>query len=88
MQLQVDLKDNSYPIYIEAGCLDKLEVQISDLPEKTAIITNQKIADLYLEQVLKQLQQTDVTVILIPDSETAKSISEFERVSCMWLASR
>ncbi|NNJ71654.1 MAG: 3-dehydroquinate synthase [Enterobacterales bacterium] len=86
MQLQVDLNENSYPIHIEADSLNQLNTLLSDLPDKTAIITNQTIADLYLEQVKSQLQHTELTIILIPDSETSKSLHEFERIMAELLA--
>lgn len=80
MQLQVALKDNSYPIYIKAGSIRHLQEHIENLPDKVAIITNNTIANLYLDIVAEQLTDTELVVIEVPDSETSKSLTQFELI--------
>jgi len=77
--VKVDLKENSYNIEIAANLLS--QEQSSKLLTDShhyAIISNETIADLYLEK-LKSLLPTEssVTVCLIPDSEQSKSSEQY-----------
>ena len=77
-QVLVNLKDNSYPIYIGQGILDDLGSLLSKdkLSSKCAIITNPTVNKLYGKKVKDGLESKGIkTVILeVPDSETSKSL--------------
>jgi len=65
------------------------QTAISHLPisNQYAIISNQKVADLYLDKVKQLLPvQSSVLVCLIPDSETSKSPEQYLRLMDMLLA--
>ncbi len=78
----VELGDNSYQINIIANLLSSDETsQLIPKSHQYAIISNQQIADLYLSSVKKLLpDEAAVTVLLIPDTEQSKSLTEFSRL--------
>lgn len=81
-RVNVELKDNRYGIEITANLLS-VEKTTHLLPSSNqyAIITNQHIADLYLESV-QQLIPDDayIHICLIPDSEQSKSAEQYLRL--------
>jgi 3-dehydroquinate synthase len=92
-KVNVKLDEQSYNIEITAHLFNSStsletisDVQIKaiqDLPlsNQYAIISNQKVADLYLDKVKKLLpKQSSVIVCLIPDSETSKSTEQYLRI--------
>lgn len=83
-QVLVNLKDNSYPIYIGQGILDDLGSLLSKdkLSSKCAIITNPTVNKLYGKKVKDSLESKGIkSVILeVPDSETSKSLKYAEKL--------
>ena len=76
-QLKVALNQRSYPIYVsDALLLSSLSDYIS-LPNQVAVITNNRVAELYLADLLRSLGRDDVKVLYAPDSENAKSIDVY-----------
>ena len=76
-QLEVSLNKRSYPIYVAEGLFTSDLNSLVSLPSQVAIITNQTVANLYLNDLLKALGREDIKVLYAPDSEKAKSIDVF-----------
>ena len=77
-----DYTDRSYPIYIESGLLGSSELLSGLLQDRSVcLVTNDTVAELYLEQVLNALGDgRKVTVVTLPDGEQFKTINAFEQV--------
>ncbi|MBC9249078.1 3-dehydroquinate synthase [Pseudomonas alcaligenes] len=72
--LTVDLGERSYPIYIGVGLLARSDLFKQHLAgRQVAIVTNDKVAPLYLEQLLKTLEGCEVTSVVLPDGESHKN---------------
>lgn len=72
--LHVELGERSYPIYIGQGLLDRPECVLPHLAGcKVAIVTNETIAPLYLERLLRTLGDRPVSSIVLPDGEAHKN---------------
>ncbi len=73
--LHVELGDRSYPIHIGRGLLDEM-ILIAPLfrAKKGLVVTNETIAPLYLDRVLKglQAQGIEVDTCVLPDGESYK----------------
>ena len=81
--IEVDLHKRSYPIWINNGIIN----QIPDLfdfhdKRKWIIITQQSIQDLFGQKVIKRLTSAglNVTTLVIPEGEEAKSLSQVESI--------
>jgi len=82
-QLQVQLGDRSYPIYIGQQILSNgvlLAEHISS--QKVMLVTNTTVAELYLEQVTRSLQSVDkiVDTTILPDGEQFKTLDILNQV--------
>ena len=79
-EVLVNLKNNSYPIYIGQEILEDLGILLSkeNLSNKCAIITNPTVNKLYGEKVKNSLESKGIESIIleVPDSETSKSLKE------------
>lgn len=76
MQLSVDLGDRSYPIIIEAGILAEPSYWQSFLAHREVlVVTNERVAPLYLEQVLTSLAAPGrrLESLVLPDGEAYKN---------------
>ena len=73
--ININLEKRSYPIYVGEGLLenyDLLKKHISN--KKVAIITNDKIAPLYLEKISNTLSvEKEIIPIILPDGEAFKN---------------
>ncbi|MFC1562482.1 3-dehydroquinate synthase [candidate division KSB1 bacterium] len=82
--LIVDLKERSYPIYIESGCLNKfgdfLEKHYKG--EKAAVITDSIVKNYYSAIVEKSIEDKgfDVEIIEMPPGEKFKTLSVVESI--------
>ncbi|WP_031433845.1 3-dehydroquinate synthase [Methylomarinum vadi] len=88
-ELQVDLKDRSYPIYIGAdllkqGPLLKRHVQ----SQQVVVLTNDTIAPLYLSVVQQSLPDCHMEVVVIPDGEQYKTLEYVGQVFDRLLAKK
>jgi 3-dehydroquinate synthase len=75
--LDVNLGDRSYPIYIGRDLLstgDELRRHVKS--KKALIVTNTKVAPLYLERVKNSLQKGGIEVfdVILPDGEEYKNM--------------
>ena len=76
-QLDVELEQRSYPIYVNKGLFDgAIQNKLSSI-EQAAIITNQTVSDLYLDKIKHSLGCDNIKVLIAPDSEQAKSIDVY-----------
>lgn len=72
--LQVELAERSYPIYIGAGLLAQAALFVPHIAgRQVAVITNETVAPLYLQQLLTTLVDFDVTSVILPDGEAFKT---------------
>ncbi|SHL26850.1 3-dehydroquinate synthase [Phytopseudomonas punonensis] len=72
--LHVDLAERSYPIYIGAGLLSRVDLLAPHIVgRQVAIVTNETIAPLYLQALQDTLAAYRVTPIVLPDGEAFKS---------------
>jgi 3-dehydroquinate synthase len=66
--LQVDLAERSYPIYIGSNLLIRSELLVSHIAgRQVAIVTNETVAPLYLQQLLQVLNGFAVTPVILAD---------------------
>ena len=73
--LNVSLAERSYPIYIGPGLIDKGELYRRHIPSsQVMVVTNDKVAPLYLDRVLAKLEDKQVATIILPDGEAYKSM--------------
>lgn len=83
-QVDVDLGDRSYPIYIGTGLLDNGALLRKHVPGSTAlVVTNETIAPLYLERTVAALSEGGdirVEVVVLPDGEEHKNMEVLMRV--------
>lgn len=82
--VNVDLKERSYPIYIEEGCLDKIGefLQKHYKGTRTAIITDSIVKNYYSSIVEKSIKEKgfEVDFIEMPPGENFKTLSVLESV--------
>lgn len=79
-QLDVDLGDRSYPIYIGDNLLGSDLVRKHVKAEQVMIVTNQTVAPLYLEHLVSALEGLVVDVCTLPDGEEYKSLETLQLV--------
>lgn len=81
-KVAVNLGDRSYTVLCEYGLLDSLSERISELElgKKCAVITDQNVADHYLQTVLDQLETSgfEPTAHIVAAGEASKSIANVE----------
>ena len=70
----VDLGDRSYPIYIGQGQLFKVDFGRYIKGKKALIVTNETIAPIYLDLVLRQMANKNIDVVILPDGERFKNL--------------
>ena len=91
IHLEVDLGERSYPITIGLGLLSQVELLTRHIAGKrVAIVTNDVVAPLYLEQVSSLLSQAgkQVTTIVLPDGEEEKTWASLMKVFDVLLAEK
>ncbi len=79
--LRVELGERSYPIHIGAGLLaDGGALRKAAGRGRVAIITNEVVAPLYLDQVLAALQGLEVISVILPDGEQHKTLETVSHI--------
>lgn len=74
--LGVALGDRSYPIHIGSGVLERVELILPHIKQKTVVVvTNTTVAPLYLETLRSALESAGVSVqaVVLPDGERFKT---------------
>ena len=81
--LSVALGDRAYTIHIGQSILDQVDLLLPVLSQpKVAVVTNTKVAPLYLERFSNALQNTgiDVANIILPDGEVFKNWETLSKI--------
>ena len=79
--LQVDLGDRSYPIHIGSGLLAARDLIAPHVAgQQVAIVTNETVAPLYLQQLIDTLDGFTVLPIVLPDGEEYKNWEVLQRI--------
>lgn len=77
-KIKLDLKENSYDVFIDSGYFNDIPTMINDSfsYHKVTIITDDHVSELYLEQIKKEFSKLNVicSEYIIPHGETSKSI--------------
>lgn len=85
--LTVALGERSYPISIGQGLLNQVDLFSSAITsKKVMVVTNTKVAPLYLEQLLACLSQYQVDVVTLPDGEQYKNLDTLNQIFSELLA--
>ncbi|MBI1394597.1 MAG: 3-dehydroquinate synthase [Betaproteobacteria bacterium] len=87
----VGLGDRAYPIHIGAGLLARPEIFRSHLAQnRVAVVTNETIGPLYLDDFTRMLQAEGISVlpIVLPDGEAHKTGETLNRVYDALLSAR
>ncbi|MDE6414621.1 MAG: 3-dehydroquinate synthase [Anaeroplasmataceae bacterium] len=81
-QLRIQLKMNSYNIFIEDDILNHLSFYIKEVysNKKIYIVTDDIVGKLYLEAVKKSLKEYEIESVVIPHGEASKSIDMYTTV--------
>jgi 3-dehydroquinate synthase len=80
-ELTVDLGERSYPIFIGKGLLQEpnlLEPFIHG--QQVLVVTNETIAPLYLQQVMKGLSSYQAEPVILPDGEIYKNLDTLNKI--------
>lgn len=79
--LHVELGDRSYPIYIGSKLLEQPRLYKEHIKSKQVlIVTNETVAPLYLDTVIKSLQEYIVETTILPDGEQFKTLDFVSRI--------
>ena len=73
-QLQVDLGDRSYPIYVGDKLFQQVDIASAIRGRQVMIVTNETIAPLYLQSLRDQLPDLQVDEVILPDGESFKTL--------------
>jgi 3-dehydroquinate synthase len=90
-QLEVDLDDRSYPIYIGTELLGQADLIGRHIPGRSAlIVTNSTVAPLYLEAVQQALDTRQIRHdrIILDDGEQYKTMASVETIIDLLLTNR
>ncbi len=75
MILKVELKDKSYPIVLEKGCLAQVKNYL-DTTRKSFVISDEGVAQKWKDQLMSQLE--DAVLFVVPQGEVSKSFVWYE----------
>ena len=89
IQFEVQLGTRGYPIYIGAGLLGQSRYLKEHIRgSRVFVLSNERVAPLYLETVCQQLEPNRTLHLVLPDGETTKSLQTLERVYTCLLENR
>ena len=79
--ITVELGERSYPIFIGEGLLEQPDLLSQFIDgQKVCIVSNNLVADLYLEKVQAQLSRFQTSTFIIEDGEQFKSMDTLNNV--------
>lgn len=88
-QLNVDLGDRSYPIYIGSVLIDRKDLYRRHIQSsQVLIVTNETVGPLYRQRVADQLSDLRVSTIELPDGEAYKNLATVEKIYDQLMAGR
>lgn len=80
-ELQVDLNEKSYPIYIGTGLVQKKHLLVKHIKSKQVlVVTNTTVSPLYLDKVITNLGGFQVEVVVLPDGEQYKNLESVNKI--------
>jgi len=79
--VNVSLAERSYPVYIGSGLLGSMHPAFDVANEGTVlIVSNDKVAPLYLQSLLDSLPGNDIHQLVLADGETYKTLESWSRI--------
>lgn len=82
MELTVNLKEHSYPIYIESGLISKAELYISQVfkGKRILVISDDNVFPLYGEKLMAALPSYECHSLVLPHGELTKSFQSLPQI--------
>jgi 3-dehydroquinate synthase len=79
--IHISLGERSYPILIGSGLLSQSDILTENVKARDLlIVTNDRVAPLYLEPLQSSLQGKRIATLVIPDGESFKTVSTVTQV--------
>ena len=77
----VELGDRRYPIYIGEDLLGQQQLMASAVPgSQVAIVTNDVVGPLYVEQLVRCFGNKQADVLTLPDGEAHKTLDSYTQI--------
>lgn len=88
--LEVELGERSYPIFIGDALLSQAADLLSPYIKHTRVmvVTNDTVAPLYLDTLVKSLRHYQVDTLILPDGEQYKDLQHFDQINSALLRGR
>ncbi len=87
--IQVQLGSRSYPIYIGSEIISQAALYSRHLKfRQVLVVTNQTVAPLYLDTVLRQLKAYETAHVILPDGEQYKTLDVLNQIFNALLANK
>jgi 3-dehydroquinate synthase len=87
--LKLDLGSRSYPIHIGSGLLAKSDLLVPHIVgDRIALVTNETVAPIYMEQLATALSEYQPLPIVLPDGEQHKTLDVLDRIFTALLSER
>lgn len=88
-RIDIDLGERSYPILIGPGLLTDSATLRAHIPARDLlIVSNETIAPLYLQTLIKALGDARIASVILPDGEQYKTLDSFTRIVDALVTSR
>ncbi|MCZ6618734.1 MAG: 3-dehydroquinate synthase [Gammaproteobacteria bacterium] len=88
-RVDVLLDEHGYPIHIGPGAMSNQQLFEPHLSgSQVAVISNETVAPLYLDELLKALGETEVDVFTLPDGERHKTLESYSAIMDFLMAKR
>jgi len=76
----IELGERSYPIHIGAGLLARQGLLSSRIPRRAMVVTNDRVAPLWLDRTLAALGNTPTSHVILPDGESHKHLGTLDTI--------
>ena len=81
LTVNIDLAERSYTVYVGSGMLGKAHPAFDVAQGSTVlIVSNETVAPLYLDAVVRSLAGANVHSLLLPDGETYKTVGHWTQI--------
>ncbi len=89
IRVDVELAERSYPIFIGGGLLrDATLLARAIRTKQVMVVTNERVAPLYLDALLAGLADRQLASVVLPDGEEYKTLDSFARIMTALLEHR
>ena len=89
IEIQVELGDRAYPIWIGSGLLRDRELVRRAVPARQLlVVTNETVAPLYAQVLLSHFEDRSVEQVVLRDGEAYKTLASFEQIMDALLRAR